>query len=164
LFNIVQPDRAYFGQKDIQQTVVLRALIRDLHFPIDLRVCATVREADGLAMSSRNAYLDPGQRKAALALWRSLKAGMDACRASSRASPNAILRVAKESIEKSISESEGRVSLDYLEIVHPQTLRNMTNEDTAEGSILVGAIFVHGDERTIRLIDNVIINPENLRK
>src|SRR5271163_3823338 len=75
LFNIIQPERAYFGQKDIQQTIVLKALVRDLHLPIDLRVCSTIREPDGLALSSRNAYLTPDQRDDALVLFKALETG-----------------------------------------------------------------------------------------
>lgn len=157
LFNIVQPERAYFGQKDIQQTIVLKALVRDLHFPIDLRVVPSVREPDGLAMSSRNAYLSPDQREDALILWRSLKAGMDFYHAKRDASPVNILRISEEQIKNNIDTAEGRVTLDYLEIVHPESLRVLTDGDKADGAILVGAIFVHGDKRTIRLIDNVII-------
>jgi len=84
LFNGVQPARAYFGQKDAQQAAVIRQMTRDLNFPIEIVVCPTVREPDGLAMSSRNAYLDSQQRQAATVLYRALNAAKDAYEAGER--------------------------------------------------------------------------------
>ncbi len=80
LFNAVQPDKAYFGQKDAQQAVVIRRMVQDLNFPLDVVVCPIVREADGLAMSSRNVYLNSEERRAASVLYRSLQAAQAALR------------------------------------------------------------------------------------
>lgn len=157
LFNIIQPERAYFGQKDIQQTVVLRALVRDLHIPIDLKVCPTVRELDGLALSSRNAYLLPNQREDALTLWRSLTAGQEVYATNPHATPPLILKTAQAVMSDSIDKSDGRVSLDYLSFVHQETLQSLSELDSPKGGILVGAIFLQGGTRIIRLIDNVIL-------
>lgn len=157
LFNIIQPEKAYFGQKDIQQTVVLKALVRDLHIPIDLIVSPTIRESDGLALSSRNAYLKPDQRGDALSLWHSLKAGMDLYDSDGTVSAMTILKAAQDEMARSIRDSEGRVGLEYLNIVNPETLELLTEGDTGKGAILTGAIRLQGEGRTIRLIDNVIL-------
>jgi pantoate--beta-alanine ligase len=157
LFNIIQPERAYFGQKDIQQTVVLRALVRDLHIPVNLKVCPTVREYDGLALSSRNAYLLPSQREDSLTLWRSLKAGQEAYVENPHAPPPFILEAAQAVMSDIVDRANGRITLDYLSFVHPETLQSLSDQDSSQGGILVGAIFLHGGTRTIRLIDNVIL-------
>jgi len=158
LFNIVQPERAYFGQKDIQQTIVLKALVRDLHIPLELVVCPTVREADGLALSSRNAYLAENQRSDALILYKALKAGTDNLQEQSGASAGTVLRAALETIKAGLQECQRRVSLEYLDLIHADTLRPFMVDEKAEGGILVGAIRLNGEnDRTIRLIDNVIL-------
>ncbi len=84
LFNAVQPDRAYFGQKDAQQALVIRRMVRDLNFPLEVVVCPIVREPDGLAMSSRNSYLNPAERQAATVLKRALDAAQAAFSAGER--------------------------------------------------------------------------------
>lgn len=157
LFNIIQPERAYFGQKDIQQTVVLKALVRDLHIPLELIVSPTIRESDGLALSSRNAYLEPSQRGDALSLWHALKAGMDLFDSDETVSAERILKTARDTMARSIEMSEERIGLEYLEIVNSETLEVLKKEDTGKGTILVGAIRLRSAERTIRLIDNVIL-------
>ena len=158
LFNIVQPERAYFGQKDIQQCTVLKALVRDLLFPIDLRVCPTVRDPDGLALSSRNEYLKLHQRHEALMLYRALKAGVDYYARQPSAAPSAIIQVARSDLSKSMNEAEGRATLDYLEFVHPTTFQPLTDNDSAKGGVLVGAFRLKGPEMTVRLIDNMILD------
>lgn len=145
LLNIVGPDAAFFGQKDAAQVAIIRRMVRDLNFPVVVVACPIVREADGLAMSSRNAYLDAHQRKEALVLRRSL------------------LRVEKswESGERSAAKlvDEGReefagkdsVRLDYFEIVDPESLDSV---DTAiEGALVAVAAFVG----STRLIDNILL-------
>ena len=133
-------------------------MVQDLHLAIDLRVCPTVRESDGLALSSRNAYLHPSQRKDALILWHALKAGLDAYADQPSARATTILEIAQSSMLKGIGDASGPISLDYLEIVHPETLQPLTNADAAKGGILLGAFSLKGGDRTIRLIDNVILD------
>jgi pantoate--beta-alanine ligase len=113
LFNIVQPDGAYFGQKDAQQAVVIRRLVRDLDFPIRVEVCPTVREPDGLAMSSRNTRLTAAERRRATALYRALQAAVDAIACGER-DPTAVIETARGELEN--------VELDYFELVDPDTL------------------------------------------
>lgn len=145
LFNIVQPHRAYFGQKDAQQAVVLRRMVEDLNFNMEIVVCPIVREADGLAMSSRNARLAEPQRTAATVLYRALSAARDAITAGEHdvASLKALMQ--------RIIDNEPMARLDYVSIADPRTLEEL---DRIEGgALLSGAIFV-GD---VRLIDNVRI-------
>jgi pantoate--beta-alanine ligase len=148
LFNIVGPDRAYFGQKDAAQVAVLRAMIRDLDFPVQLVACPIVRELDGLAMSSRNRYLSPQNRRRALILHRALETVCELLEAGEIRSDilqGALLRV--------IAEDEG-IRLDYAAIVDPGTLLPVA--DTAHGALIAIAAWVG----STRLIDNILT--ENL--
>ena len=123
-----------------------------------MRVCPTVREHDGLALSSRNTYLAANQRNDALALYNSLKVGVDYLQAHPGASPTAVLAAARDKMEREIQDSHARVSVEYISLVHSETLRSLTDTDEAKGGILVGAIRLKGEnERIIRLIDNVIL-------
>lgn len=111
-----------------------------------------------MALSSRNAYLDAGQRDDALILWHTLEAGLQLYNSqTSSPSPTAILKAAQDNMSRSIDQSQGRVSIEYLNIVHPETLRPLKDSDIAKRGILVGAIRLKGADRTIRLIDNVIL-------
>jgi pantoate--beta-alanine ligase len=145
LFNIVQPDVAVFGQKDIQQATMIRAMVRDLDFPVRLIVAPTVREQDGVALSSRNAYLSEEDRSRARALSRAIFAMRDSFDAGERAT--AVL----ESLGTSVVAAESTVALEYLAVMDPQTLE--TVPVAAAGNIIAIAARVG----TTRLIDNVIL-------
>jgi pantoate--beta-alanine ligase len=145
LFNIVQPDLAFFGQKDAAQVAVVNKMVRDLNFDVRIVVCSIVRETDGLAMSSRNAYLNPEQRKQALVLYRSLmRVQMLADRGESNA-PRL-----KTSGEQVIAE-EPAVRLDYFEIVNPDNLDPVA--DISGGALVAVAAYVGNT----RLIDNIVV-------
>ena len=116
LFNIVEPDRAFFGQKDAAQSTIIRRMVRDLNIPVQVVVCPIVREPDGLAMSSRNAYLDPQQRKSARVLYRSLMAVQERFDQGER-KVQALIEAGKQAFAQ-----EPSVRLDYFEIVDPETL------------------------------------------
>ena len=146
LFEIVRPDRAYFGQKDAAQVAVLRKMVRDLDMDVEMVVCPTVRERDGLALSSRNAYLSLEQRKQALVLYRTLMRIHTLADRGER-SAKALLDAGRQVIA-----DEPGVRLDYLEIVNPDTLDPV--EDISKGALVAVAAFVG----TTRLIDNVVLH------
>ncbi len=144
LFNIVLPDIAVFGQKDAQQSLVIQRMVRDLNFPLTVVVAPIVREADGLAMSSRNQYLSPADRAAAPVICRSLLEVQDLCRHGER-NP----RFLRQVISDQITEAGGR--LDYIEIVSREDLRQV---EEINGRCLVAVAAFFGKTR---LIDNVFI-------
>ncbi|HYM76183.1 MAG TPA: pantoate--beta-alanine ligase [Candidatus Dormibacteraeota bacterium] len=146
LFHIVEPDAAFFGQKDAAQVAIIRRMVRDLNLPVEIVVCPIVREADGLAMSSRNAYLDPQQRKQALVLNRSLMRVQKLAGAGERDA----VRLAAAGREEFARESS--VRLDYFEIVDPETLDPV--RDISRGVLVAVAAFVG----TTRLIDNILLS------
>jgi pantoate--beta-alanine ligase len=145
LFHIVEPDAAFFGQKDAAQIAIVRRMVRDLNLPVEIVACPIVREADGLAMSSRNAYLDPGQRKQALVLHRSLERVRDLVQAGERDAGRMVAAGRGE------FAGESMVRLDYFEIVNPDTLDPV--EDVSGGALVAAAASVGGT----RLIDNLLI-------
>jgi pantoate--beta-alanine ligase len=145
LFNIVQPDFAFFGQKDAAQVAVINKMVRDLNFDVRIVVCPIVRESDGLAMSSRNAYLSPEQRKQALVLYRSLMRVQTLADRGEGASDR--LKIAGEQV---MSE-ESAVKLDYFEIVNRDTLDPVT--DISGGALVAVAANVG----STRLIDNIVL-------
>ena len=145
LFNGVQPNRAYFGQKDAQQAAVIRQMVRDLNFPIEIVVCPIVREADGLAMSSRNVYLDPDQRKAATVLYRSLSAAKDAYESGERDAEK--LR----QLMKDVLASEPLAEIQYVSCADYDTLEELSE---IKGKALLSlAVFIG----KTRLIDNFVL-------
>ena len=145
LFNATRPDRAYFGQKDAQQAAVLRRMTRDLSYPIEIVVCPTLREADGLAMSSRNAYLDAEQRQAATVLYRGLSAARSAHEAGERNAESLRQKV------KDVIASEPRARLQYVSCADYESLAELEQVDAR--ALLSLAAFVG----KTRLIDNVIL-------
>jgi pantoate--beta-alanine ligase len=145
LFHVMEPDVAFFGQKDAAQVAIIRRMVRDLNLPVEIIVCPIVREADGLAMSSRNAYLDPEQRKRALVLHRSLMRVQGLAEAGERDAAK-LLAAGREEIAR-----EESVRLDYFEIVDADTLDPV--EDVSGGALVALAAFVG----STRLIDNVLL-------
>ncbi|RSL15519.1 pantothenate synthetase [Edaphobacter aggregans] len=146
LFHIVSPDRAYFGQKDAAQVAVLRAMVHDLNFPVEVIVCPTVRDADGLALSSRNQYLSPEERTRALALSRSL--GNATAQASKGTHDASQL---KSAILQDL-QSTPTLKIDYVEIVDPTTLEPIA--DLQAGALIAVAAWIG----KTRLIDNALLS------
>lgn len=145
LLHLVEPDVACFGQKDIQQATLIRRMIRDLNWALELVVVPIVREADGLAMSSRNVYLNPTERTNALALSRGLRAARDAWQGGERSAA-----VLKRIVQSSLRAAAG-IRAEYIAVVEPEKLRPVTVAPA--GTILAVAARVG----TTRLIDNVIL-------
>jgi len=148
LFQIVQPDAAFFGQKDAAQLAIIRRMILDLNFAVEITGCPIVREPDGLAMSSRNAYLDPQQRRAAPLLYRSLLKIHELFQQGERRAQKLI-----DAGKRSIAD-EPSVRLDYLEIVDPDTLDG--EEEVSRSALVVVAAFLG----STRLIDNLRLSSE----
>jgi pantoate--beta-alanine ligase len=144
LMHLTRADSAYYGQKDAQQLLLIRRMVRDLDFPVDVVSVPTVRESDGLAMSSRNTYLTPSDREVALCLSQALRAGADAA----AEGPSAIRRAARAVLVR-----EPLALVDYLVLVHPATL-----EDVPEWYRGEALLAVAGRVGTTRLIDNLPIN------
>ena len=144
LFNMAGPDVAYFGQKDAQQTLVLRTLVRDLDIPVRIEVCPTVRDPDGLALSSRNSYLSESERTQALALSRALRAADAAVEAGER-NAEAVLRAARAELDGAGIEPE------YLEL---RSTTDLTPVERVNGSTLLAVAARVG---RARLIDNVVL-------
>jgi len=145
LFNAVGPDKAYFGQKDAQQAAVIRQMVKDLNFPIDIVVCPIVREPDGLAMSSRNVYLNPQERQAATVLFRSLNAARSAFDSGERAAEK--LR----SLVRTMLAAESLARLQYVSCADYDTLEEL---ETVRRKALLSLAVYFGKTR---LIDNFVL-------
>ncbi|KAI2472456.1 Nucleotidylyl transferase [Annulohypoxylon bovei var. microspora] len=176
LFNIVQPEKVYFGQKDVQQTVVIRKMVRDFMLPSEVVVGPTIRESDGLALSSRNVYLGERRRKVATMLYHALQA------AESRYLKGALDRKsileAANSVATNIlneqsalsSEKRVRYEIDYISLADPLTMEELTRVNPEKGGILSGAVKMlpvespqpdedlgHSGGPAVRLIDNIVL-------
>ncbi|MGH9580780.1 MAG: pantoate--beta-alanine ligase [Terriglobales bacterium] len=147
LFHIAEPDAAFFGQKDAAQASILRRMVRDLALPVEIIVCPIVREAGGLAMSSRNAYLDADQRRSATVLYRSLERVRSLAEQGERRAAKLIDAAQRIFLE------EPEVRLDYVEIVDNDTLDPL--QDVAPGALVAVAAYVGAT----RLIDNLLLPP-----
>jgi pantoate--beta-alanine ligase len=145
LFNVFQPQRTYFGQKDAQQAVVIKRMVQDLNFNIEVIICPTVREADGLAMSSRNAKLSAVARKKAICLYRALCTAQKLFENGERTA--AQLRAAMTEV----IDSTDMARLDYVSVAHPDTLEELTLIENR--ALLSLAVFFD----TVRLIDNMVV-------
>lgn len=177
LLNIVQPDKVYFGQKDIQQTVVIKRMVEDFHLDTEVRVGPTIREEDGLAMSSRNVYLGKRRRAVGIVLSKALQAAAQAY-ASGRTKRSELLEAAQQVI-LSMLDSQHKLApreraffeVDYISVAHPSFLTEVEDIDRREGAVLSGAIKMLpledvqktedaglGDGVSpVRLIDNIIL-------
>ncbi len=178
LFSIIMPERVYFGQKDIQQTVVIRRMVKDFHLNTEIRVGPTAREADGLAMSSRNVYLGDRRRKVAVVLRSSLKAAEQQFVSGKRRRIDILQRAI--GLARSVANEQTRLSpwkralfeVDYISLADPDNLEEIEEVDIRRGAILSGAIKMlpiedaGGSENcglgggcsAVRLIDNIILN------
>jgi pantoate--beta-alanine ligase len=149
LFQAVMPHRAYFGQKDYQQAVVIRRMVRDLNLFTDVRVCPIVREKDGLAKSSRNRYLSPVEREQALVLYRTIRLAIDRITRGERNAEKLL-----EEMRHFISRGVPDAKIDYVSIVHPDSLEDVPVAE--DGSVIALALWIGNT----RLIDNHILGAD----
>ncbi|KAK4159259.1 hypothetical protein QBC43DRAFT_327554 [Cladorrhinum sp. PSN259] len=181
LFNAVQPERVYFGQKDVQQTVVIKKMVRDFMLPVEVVVGKTVRGDDGLALSSRNVYLGERRKRVATVLFRALKAAEGVYLQEGKRKREEILGAA-EKVLKEVEEEQSalgprervKFEVDYISLADPETMQELEGEvDVKKGGILSGAIKMlpveeakegedlgYGGGPAVRLIDNIILEPE----
>ncbi|PSN62024.1 Nucleotidylyl transferase [Corynespora cassiicola Philippines] len=179
LFNICTPDRVYFGQKDIQQTVVIKRLVQDFHLNTQVRICPTARETDGLALSSRNVYLGTRRRNVGIVLIQALRKAEAQYKAGRRRRAD-ILWPANGRADKVVLDQDAlapgqraRFEIDYISLADPDTMQEVEEVDDRKGAILSGAIKmlpveepgsdeelgVGGGQIPVRLIDNIVLDP-----
>ncbi|KAI8339021.1 Pantoate-beta-alanine ligase [Chlamydoabsidia padenii] len=155
--NIVQPEQVFFGQKDVQQCSVIKTMIRDLHFPVQMNICPTIREHDGLAMSSRNTYLTPDQRHHALVVHKALSTIESLYQQGQRHAPT-LIQAGTDIIEQEkqlVKQLDWDISLDYLAINSPDDLSTIDGDiNPQQGGIVSTAVFVG----KTRLIDNLLLD------
>lgn len=147
LFGMVRPQLAFFGQKDFQQSALVRQLVKDLNLGVEISVCPTVREADGLAMSSRNVYLTQDERTRAVTLYKSLRAGAEAIR------QGVTDGEAVQSVMVQVVKGEAAMTIDYLAVCDPFTLEPLST--VTSRVVLLGAVRIG----SVRLIDNLLVTP-----
>lgn len=150
LFNVVQPSHAYFGQKDGIQCLVIRKMVTDLNFPVNVVICPTQREDDGLAMSSRNTYLTPADRSLAPIVHAALMAAKEACETQRVLEAGKLVGIAKE-----VLQTKSGVRMDYITVSSMDT-GSETAEVPPQGAMLSAAVWIN----KTRLIDNVILLPK----
>lgn len=148
LFNIVKPHLAFFGMKDYQQLKIIETMVRDLNMDVEIVPCPTVREEDGLAMSSRNSYLKPEERKKATNIYKALMRGREIFLNGERDSAKIL-----EEVKGSLSKVEG-LEIEYVSVVHPETLEDV--ERITDSAVLATAVRIG----STRLIDNVILKED----
>ncbi|KAJ4351540.1 pantoate-beta-alanine ligase [Didymosphaeria variabile] len=179
LFNICQPERVYFGQKDIQQTVVIRRLVKDFHLPIDVKIVPTSREPDGLALSSRNVYLGARRRTVGIVLNQALRKAEAQYKAGKRGRGDILWPASDHADQTKMTQDalephrRARFEVDYISLADPETMEELDEVDPARGAILSGAVKmlpieeagssedlgVGGGQIPVRLIDNVVLDP-----
>ncbi|KAJ3558031.1 hypothetical protein NPX13_g9804 [Xylaria arbuscula] len=178
LFNIVQPEKVYFGQKDVQQTVVIRNMVKDFMLPIDVVIGPTSREPDGLALSSRNVYLGERRRKVATVLNRALRAAEEQY-LNGVLDRESILKAANSIVVDTLNKQMAldphervKYEVDYISLADPSTMQEVTEVDPQVGGILSGAVKMlpvespqsgedlgHSGGPAVRLIDNIVLKP-----
>ncbi|KAI5194749.1 pantoate-beta-alanine ligase [Aureobasidium subglaciale] len=179
LFNIVMPERVYFGQKDVQQTVVIRRMVKDFHLDTEVKIGPTEREADGLALSSRNVYLGARRREVGVVLSRTLKAAEKKYLQGKRLRADILWPANEVSTSKMMEQDDlppskrARIEVDYISLADPDTMEEVDVVDPSKGAILSGAIKMlpleepqegedcglGGGVVPVRLIDNIILQP-----